>query len=181
MIVCNRSVQWEVVVPLGLEWGFMKAFGEAFRIKDPIDGTNFIKSVDGYKEDRDGWRIRVSVDAVEELRLGQFCEDFFALHRIAFCKPEQRQAPSFTQVSAKPDGVASDLFTPAGRKAIAEAITQAVAAASRSEEMEDRDPSSAVIYTTDGETIFSNGDPMTDEEAFRTFKVVQATVLGRGF
>ncbi len=62
------------------------------------------------------------------------------------------------------------LFTPAGRKVMAESLTGAREAASMSAEIEERDPYPTIIYTTDGEAIFSNGQAMTDEDALAIFK-----------
>lgn len=71
------------------------------------------------------------------------------------------------------------LFTPAGRKVIAKALTDARNAASLSAELEDKNPYPTITYTTDGEILFANEQPMTDEQALATFKQTQALVLGR--
>ena len=83
-----RNVQWDVVVPLGLEWEFMKAFGEAFRLNDAHEGTNFIRPIDGYHEHPSGWHIQVTVNETDETRLLEFCKGFFGSREISFREPE---------------------------------------------------------------------------------------------
>jgi hypothetical protein len=87
-IVYMRDVRWDVVVPLGLEWEFMQAFGQAFRRQDTMDGGSFIKAVDGYYEHGGGWHIQVSVNESEEVHLLEFCREFFGARGISFREPE---------------------------------------------------------------------------------------------
>lgn len=86
-IVYMRNIQWDVVVPIGLEWDFMKAFGEAFCFNDPTEGTHLIRPVDNYREHPGGWRIKITINEAEEPRLEQFCKEFFGSRDISFRGP----------------------------------------------------------------------------------------------
>ena len=82
--VYMRHVQWEIVVPLGLEWGFMQSFGKAFRTKDAMDGTERDRPVDRYFEHPAGWHIFVTVHESEEKKLAEFCKDYSAACSSSF-------------------------------------------------------------------------------------------------
>lgn len=87
-IVYMRDVRWDVVVPLGLEWEFMKAFGEAFRLNCPMEGYDPIRPVDSYYEHGGGWHIKVVVNETKEICLLKFCQNFFGSRGIPFREPE---------------------------------------------------------------------------------------------
>ena len=85
-LVYTRNVQWDIVVPFGLQYEFMDAFGKMFRVHDSKEETYRIRSVDGYYEHPAGWHIQVSVEASEEPALEQFCTEFCASEGVDFRK-----------------------------------------------------------------------------------------------
>ncbi len=94
--VTMRNIVWEIIVPLGLEWDFMKAFGEAFRLTDSSSGRSFLRPISSYFEHPNGWYITVTVHDTEEIRLVKFCRKYFGSHNVSFKEPGTIIHPSAT-------------------------------------------------------------------------------------
>ncbi len=177
-----RFVLWEVVVPLGLEWEFMRAFGDAFLTKDAMEGTSHVRPVMEYFDHPSGWHIKVSVHESEESQLEQFCKDFFGSKDIEF-RGTEVEVIEDTSVEVAPILQSSgELLTPEGRKSMCKRLTDARACYADSTLIDDRDTREvrSISYTTDGQTIFADGKAMTDTEAFVTLQQTCAIMMGVG-
>ncbi len=76
VIVYSRHISLDVVIPENFAWEFMAEFGRAFVVKDSVEGTEDLKSVDSYVAQAGGWHIRVSVWENDEGKFYKFLEDF---------------------------------------------------------------------------------------------------------
>ncbi len=166
-IVYKRDVRWDIVVPLGFEWKFMEAFGKAFALGDSMEGVHRFRPVDSYYEHPAGYHIQVKVGESEELKLKQFCEEFFGSRSISFRGLDVLGSPA----------TAEQLLTPEGRRVIAENLTRIRQLASERAEETGVGPLKTVTYSTGGTTILANGIPMADVDAINTLMTTSSLAV----
>lgn len=88
--VYMRSILLEVVIPQGLQWKFMEAFGEEFKLQDFQAGGYILRSVHKYHEHPNGWHIQVIVsDGAEEAKFYNFLRQFSLANEVSFREPKR--------------------------------------------------------------------------------------------
>lgn len=78
--IIRKEIKLTIRVPKGIQWDFMKEFGDAFRNKS----TNQTRPVDSYDDDDWYWFIKITIPENDENQFHIFCKNFFKTRGIKY-------------------------------------------------------------------------------------------------